>query len=59
MVPWKELPSGGLSLLWNRAAATLAFRVLNAVVLCTYWNPDEFWQGPEVAHRLAFGYGYL
>ena len=28
-------------------------------MLTTYFNPDEFWQGPEVAHRLAFGYGHL
>uniref|UniRef100_K7MK99 Mannosyltransferase n=2 Tax=Glycine subgen. Soja TaxID=1462606 RepID=K7MK99_SOYBN len=25
----------------------------------TYFNPDEHWQGPEVAHRIAFGYGHL
>jgi len=43
----------------KRAAATVLFRVVNAAVVCTYFNPDEFWQGPEVAHRLAFGYGYL
>eukprot|EP00960_Hanusia_phi_P015274 451050-Hanusia_phi.AAC.1 len=25
----------------------------------TYFVPDEYWQAPEVAHRLSFGYGYL
>ncbi|KAI9126033.1 hypothetical protein K1719_003451 [Acacia pycnantha] len=25
----------------------------------SYFNPDEHWQGPEVAHRIAFGYGHL
>jgi phosphatidylinositol glycan class B len=25
----------------------------------TSFVPDEFWQGPEVAHNLVFGYGYL
>ena len=35
------------------------FRVLNALVVDTYFNPDEFWQGPEVAHNMVFGYGHL
>lgn len=25
----------------------------------TFFQPDEFWQSLEVAHRLVFGYGYL
>ncbi|EKX54838.1 hypothetical protein GUITHDRAFT_131834 [Guillardia theta CCMP2712] len=25
----------------------------------TYFVPDEYWQAPEVAHRMAYGYGYL
>ena len=33
----------------------LTLRVLNAVLLQTYFNPDEYWQSLEVAHRLAFG----
>ena len=36
-----------------------AFRTLNALCLQTYFVPDEYWQGPEVAHRLVFGYGHL
>ena len=39
--------------------ALLLFRVINAVIIQTFFVPDEFWQGPEVAHRIAFGYGYL
>ncbi|CAI5939425.1 unnamed protein product, partial [Closterium sp. NIES-64] len=39
--------------------ALLAFRLLNSLAVQTYFNPDEFWQGPEVAHRMVFGYGYL
>ncbi|CAI5520807.1 unnamed protein product [Closterium sp. Naga37s-1] len=35
--------------------ALLAFRLLNSVAVQTYFNPDEFWQGPEVAHRMVFG----
>lgn len=36
-------------------AFCLAFRMLNALLVQTYFNPDEHWQGPEVAHRIAFG----
>ena len=35
--------------------ALLLFRVINAVIIQTFFVPDEFWQGPEVAHRVAFG----
>ncbi|XP_068693820.1 GPI mannosyltransferase 3-like isoform X2 [Montipora foliosa] len=37
----------------------LVFRILNAFTIKTFFVPDEFWQGPEIAHRLVFGYGYL
>ncbi|XP_019453890.1 PREDICTED: GPI mannosyltransferase 3 isoform X1 [Lupinus angustifolius] len=37
----------------------LAFRIINSLLIQTYFNPDEHWQGPEVAHRIAFGYGHL
>ena len=40
-------------------AKFFVFRLANAVVLRTYFNPDEYWQGPEVAHRWVFGYGHL
>jgi len=36
----------------------LAFRVLNSLLVQTQFNPDEFWQGPEIAHKMVFGYGY-
>ncbi len=29
------------------------FRLANALVVHTYFNPDEFWQGPEVRWGLA------
>jgi phosphatidylinositol glycan class B len=35
------------------------FRVANTLLVQSYFNPDEYWQGPEVAHRMAFGYGHL
>ncbi|XP_027331577.1 GPI mannosyltransferase 3 [Abrus precatorius] len=40
-------------------ALCLAFRMLNSLLVQSYFNPDEHWQGPEVAHRIAFGYGHL
>lgn len=41
------------------AACLLLLRLVNALVVRTYFNPDEYWQGPEVTHRLAYGYGFL
>ncbi|KAK4853917.1 hypothetical protein QYF36_016428 [Acer negundo] len=40
-------------------AACLAFRVVNALLIQTYFNPDEHWQALEVAHHIVFGYGHL
>lgn len=37
----------------------ILFRLLNAAVLQTFAEPDEYWQSQEVAHRLAFGSGSL
>ncbi|PRQ37646.1 putative hexosyltransferase [Rosa chinensis] len=37
----------------------LAFRMLNALLVQTYFNPDEHWQALEVAHRITFGFGHL
>ncbi|KAM0841785.1 hypothetical protein ACQ4PT_058791 [Festuca glaucescens] len=48
--PWPER--------WVLALA-LAFRAANALLVRTYFNPDEHWQCLEVAHRIAFGYGHL
>ena len=36
-------------------ALALAFRAANALLVRTYFNPDEHWQCLEVAHRIAFG----
>ncbi|KAJ3190186.1 hypothetical protein HDU85_000477 [Gaertneriomyces sp. JEL0708] len=44
---------------WLMFVALLLFRMLNALTIRTYYDPDEFWQSLEVAHRYAFGYGYL
>ncbi|CAA0831593.1 Alg9-like mannosyltransferase family [Striga hermonthica] len=37
----------------------LVTRIINSLLVQTYFNPDEHWQAPEVAHRIAFGYGHL
>eukprot|EP01138_Halocafeteria_seosinensis_P014233 gb/GECG01014532.1/.p1 GENE.gb/GECG01014532.1/~~gb/GECG01014532.1/.p1 ORF type:complete len:630 (+),score=24.75 gb/GECG01014532.1/:1-1890(+) len=37
----------------------LAVRALMGILQRTIMSPDEVFQGPEVAHRLAFGYGFL
>ncbi len=35
------------------------FRLVNALCIQTYFTADEYYQGPEVAHRLVFGTGLL
>lgn len=40
-------------------AGLIIFRIANAFLIQTFFVPDEFWQGPEVAHKIVFGYGYL
>ncbi|CAB4292832.1 unnamed protein product [Prunus armeniaca] len=40
-------------------ALCFAFRIANALLVQTYFNPDEHWQALEVAHRITFGYGHL
>ncbi|KAH8117385.1 Alg9-like mannosyltransferase family-domain-containing protein, partial [Phellopilus nigrolimitatus] len=37
----------------------LVWRILNATATCTFFQPDEFFQSLEVAHRTVFGYGHL
>lgn len=37
----------------------LLFRMMNSLLVQTYFNPDEHWQSLEVAHKIAFGYGHL
>ena len=39
--------------------SSLLFRILNSTLVQTYYDPDEFWQSLEIAHRSVFGYGYL
>lgn len=37
----------------------IIWRLISVFVVQTAHVPDEYWQSLEVAHRLAFGYGYL
>ncbi|KAA1121180.1 glycosylphosphatidylinositol anchor biosynthesis [Puccinia graminis f. sp. tritici] len=37
--------------------AIYLFRLLNALLCRTYFQPDEYYQSLEIAHRLVFGYG--
>lgn len=37
----------------------VAIRLANALLLRTYFEPDEYWQSVEVAHKHIFGYGWL
>lgn len=40
-------------------AVLIAWRIVNTSLLKTFFQPDEYWQALEPAHRIAFGYGYL
>ncbi|KAJ2851467.1 hypothetical protein IWW36_001106 [Coemansia brasiliensis] len=44
---------------WSSYAVLLVLRIVNALLIQTYIHPDETWQSLEVAHRLAFGYGFV
>ncbi|CAD5115662.1 DgyrCDS4617 [Dimorphilus gyrociliatus] len=44
---------------WTLFLGLLAFRCINALMIQTFYVPDEYWQSLEVSHNMAFGYGYL
>jgi phosphatidylinositol glycan class B len=37
----------------------IVWRLVDAFSVVTFFQPDEYWQSLEPAHRLVFGYGYL
>lgn len=39
--------------------ALFTFRLFNAFLVRTYFDPDEYWQTLEIAHRQIFGYGAI
>jgi phosphatidylinositol glycan class B len=59
MVQATVQPSSTTSSLTFIFVICFLFRLLNAFYTRTYDNPDEYWQGQEVAHELVFGNGYL
>lgn len=42
----------------KRILISLLIRFLEILFLKTYYCADEFWQGPEIAHYMVYGYGY-
>ncbi|XP_029317191.1 GPI alpha-1,2-mannosyltransferase 3 isoform X2 [Cottoperca gobio] len=38
---------------------SVAFRLINCLLVQTSFVPDEYWQSLEVSHRMVFNYGYL
>lgn len=40
------------------ALLVVGFRLANAVASRSFFQPDEYWQALEVAHRLVWNYGY-
>lgn len=42
----------------TRILISTIVRTLEILLLRTYYCADEFWQGPEIAHKLVYGYGY-
>lgn len=52
MWPTKPLSTFQLTL------SIFSFRLVNALLCQTFFQPDEFYQSQEVAHRLVFGYGF-
>lgn len=39
--------------------AAITLRVGVALLMSTYFQPDEYFQSLEPAHKLVFGYGHL
>ncbi|KAI8621107.1 Alg9-like mannosyltransferase family-domain-containing protein [Chytriomyces sp. MP71] len=40
-------------------ACIVTYRLYNALLIRTFFSPDEFWQSLEIAHERVFGSGYL
>lgn len=43
---------------WHAVAAIFVFRLANAFLTATFFQPDEYFQALEPAHNLVYGYGY-
>jgi hypothetical protein len=51
--------NGAAILMQYLTTLALAIRVAIALATCTFFQPDEYFQGLEPAHFLVFGYGDL
>ncbi|XP_060034088.1 uncharacterized protein LOC132534280 [Erinaceus europaeus] len=51
----RDLPGANFHL----ALSAVALRICNCFLVQTSFVPDEYWQSLEVAHHMAFNYGYL
>lgn len=40
-------------------ALIILFRCINSVLVQTFFDPDEYWQSLEVAHKVVFGYAQV
>jgi tRNA A37 N6-isopentenylltransferase MiaA len=56
---YQQLPASHPQKRFSPLLFLVGFHVLLACLTLTFFQPDEFWQSQEVAHRLSFGYGYL
>lgn len=52
-------PDDAQTLLLDRRIilALLCIRILNALTICTFFQPDEYYQSLEPAWKLVYGYG--
>lgn len=56
--PW---PTAELmALVFNRRTVlgVFVYRLTQCLLVRTYFDPDEYWQCQEVAHRFVYGYGF-
>lgn len=43
---------------WSVCLGVFGLRLANALSVRTFFDPDEHYQGHEIAHIAVFGYGY-
>ena len=36
----------------------LSYHIVMSLYIRSFYNPDEYWQSVEIAHKMVFGYGY-
>ncbi|KYR01681.1 putative transmembrane protein [Tieghemostelium lacteum] len=43
----------------NLFLALIVIRCIDSLLINTFFDPDEYWQSLEVAHKMVFGYGEM